>query len=99
MKNVYKFVNYPMGGDLKIKPRRCNMHNNNTNKPKYGTIEKDSCIFRQCIGEATTSDGKIFEITTTMCYEPLIEYGNKMYRLSWEDICNMAEEAGLFEED
>jgi len=31
--------------------------------------------------------------------EPLIVYGNKMFKLSWNDICNMAEAAGLFKED
>lgn len=78
------------------------MHENNqknTTIPAYGTIEKDSFIFRQYVGEATASDGKKFEIAMTMRGEPLIVYGNKMYRLSWNDICNMAEAAGLFKED
>lgn len=78
------------------------MHDNNqTNaaNPTYGTIEKNSFIFRQYVGEATTSDGKKFEIATTMSGEPLIVFGNKMYKLSWNDICNMAEAAGLFKED
>lgn len=78
------------------------MHDNNhknTNNSQYGTIEKGSFIFRRYVGEATSSDGKKFEIATTMRGEPLIVFGNKMYRLSWEDVCNMAEAAGLFQED
>lgn len=78
------------------------MHDNNQTyvaNPTYGTIEKNSFIFRQYVGEATTSDGKKIEIATTMSCEPLIVFGNKMYKLSWSDICNMAEAVGLFKED
>lgn len=71
----------------------------NTTNPVFGTIEKGGFFLRQYVGKATSSDGKEFEIATTMHGEPLIVYGNKMYKLSWNDICNMAEAAGLFKED
>lgn len=77
------------------------MHDNKQNNETqtYGKIEKGGFFLRQYVGEATSSDGKKFEIATTMQGEPLIVYGNKMFKLSWNDICNMAEAAGLFKED
>ncbi len=77
------------------------MHDNKRNNETqtYGKIEKGGFFLRQYVGEATSSDGKKFEIATTMHCEPLIVYGNKMFKLSWNDICNMAEAAGLFKED
>ena len=77
------------------------MHDNKQSNETqtYGKIEKGGFFLRQYVGEATSSDGKKFEIATTIQGEPLIVYGNKMFKLSWNDICNMAEAAGLFKED
>lgn len=61
------------------------MHDNKQNNETqtYGKIEKGGFFLRQYVGEATSSDGKKFEIATTMQGEPLIVYGNKMFKLSW----------------
>ncbi len=81
------------------------MHDDNQTKPKEtetptcGKIIKGNFFLRQHVGDATAPDGKKFEIATTLNGAPLIVYHNKAYSLSWEDICNMAANAGLFEED
>ena len=79
------------------------MHNNEqiqqNQKQVYGEILRDGFFLRQHVGEATSPDGKKFELATTMKNNPMILYGNKAYILTWNDICYMASEAGLFEED
>ncbi len=79
------------------------MHDNNQTKqpetPTYGEIIKSNFLLRQHVGDATAPDGKEFEIATTLNGAPLIVYHNKAYSLPWKDICNMAADAGLFEED
>lgn len=67
--------------------------------PTYGKIIKDDFFLRQHVGRATDPDGKEFEIATALNDAPLIVYRGKAYSLPWEDICNMAAEAGLFKED
>lgn len=74
------------------------MNDNEKNQEQvYGKIIKGGFILRQYIGEATTPDGKKFELATTMNNSPMVLYRNKVYVLSWNDICNMASDAGLFE--
>ena len=70
-----------------------------TENTTYGKIIKGDFFLRQHVGDATTPDGKEFEIATTLNSAPLIVYRNKAFALSWEDICNMATDAGLFKED
>lgn len=75
-----------------------NEQNQQTQRQVYGEILKGGFFLRQYVGEATTSDGKKFELAVTMKNNPMIIYGNNAYVLSWNDIYNMASEAGLFEE-
>ena len=75
-----------------------NEQNEQTQKQVYGEILQGGFFLRQYVGEATTPDGKKFELATTMKNNPMVVYGNKVYVLTWNDICNMASEAGLFEE-
>lgn len=70
-----------------------------TQKQVYGEILKGGFFLHQYVGEATTSNGKKFELATTMKNNPMIIHGNKAYVLTWNDICNMASDAGLFEDD
>ena len=55
----------------------------------YGKIIKGGFFLHQYVGEG---------IATTMKNNPIVVYGNNVYVLSWNDICNMAVDAGLFEE-
>lgn len=75
-----------------------NEQNQQAQKKVYGEILKDGFFLRQYVGEATTSDGKKFELAVTMKNNPMIIYGNNAYVLTWNDICNMALNAGLFED-
>jgi len=75
------------------------MHNNeNSQNQVYGKIIKGGFFLHQYVGEGTTPDGKKFELATTMGNNPMVVYGNNVYVLSWNDICNMAVDAGLFED-
>lgn len=65
----------------------------------YGEIITGRFVLRNYVGDSTTSDGKKFELATTMSGEPLLLYKNKIFKLSWSDICSMAEAAGLFQEE
>lgn len=65
-----------------------------------GTIYENKFFLHNHIGDATTDDGKKFDLATNFAdNSPLVVYKNRTYRLSWNDICNLAEEAGLFKED
>lgn len=64
----------------------------------YGKVEK-GLFMRQHVGDGKTPDGKPFEICQTLSGSPLILYGNRGFSLSWNDICNMAADAGLFDEE
>lgn len=72
---------------------------NSSKENVYGTITTGGFVLRNYVGDATTSDGKKFELATTLSGEPLLLYKNKIFKLSWSDICNLAEAAGLFQEE
>ena len=65
----------------------------------YGEIITGRFGLRNYVGDATNSDGKKFELATTMSCEPLLLYKNRSFRVSWSDIYSMAEAAGLFQEE
>lgn len=69
--------------------------NTNQTKPQYGKIEEGYflCVH---VGDGTASDGTQFEVVTTMNGAPMVRLGKRAFILSWQEICQMAEDAGLF---
>lgn len=52
------------------------------------------------IGDGKTDEGNDFELAVTANrYEPLVTYGRRTFHLSWNDIFNLAEQAGLFKDE
>ena len=52
------------------------------------------------MGSGKTDEGKEFEFAVTAnLYEPLVMYGKRTFHLSWNDIFNLAEQAGLFKDE
>lgn len=74
------------------------MKNNQTNtKPKYGTIQ-EGFFLREYVGEGTTPDGQKFELAISCGNAaPLVLVKSRAFILSWNDICKLAEDAGLFQ--
>lgn len=66
---------------------------------QYGEIKK-GFFLRQYVGEVTTDDNKTLELSvTTLRFEPLVRYGNYAFRLSWNDIVDLAIKRGLLDTD
>lgn len=65
--------------------------NRNTEKIEEGFF------FREYVGDGESSDGTKFKLATTMNREPMVLIGNRVFILSWKDICRIAEDAGLFD--
>lgn len=73
------------------------MNINQTNKETYGKIIKGS-ILREHVGDGTTPNGKKFELALELAQcSPIVICENRIFVLSWNEICNMANAAGLFE--
>ena len=63
---------------------------------KVGEI-KTGYFFRQYVGEGKTEDERKFELCVSAgTQEPMVTLGKRAFILSWNDICNLAERAGLF---
>ena len=63
---------------------------------KVGEI-KTGYFFREYVGEGTLDDGRNFELCVSAgSQSPMILFGKRAFILSWNDICNLAERAGLF---
>ena len=70
------------------------------NTEQIGKILDNALFLRIGIGDGETEDGKKFEFAVTgNCYEPLVIYGRRTFRLSWKDVVNLAEQAGLFKDE
>lgn len=70
------------------------------NKETIGTITTDSLFLNIALGDGKTDDGKKFDLAVTAAhYEPLVICGRKTFHLSWQDICALADQAGLFEDE
>ncbi len=66
---------------------------------KVGEV-KEGFFLRQCVGDGTTENGIRFELAvsaSSLC--PMVLVGNKAFILSWNDICGLAERAGLFADE
>lgn len=73
---------------------------NKEKEPVIGKVE-EGVFLRLHVAEGDVEiDGKEvkFELAVTYSYTPLVLVGKKAFILSWEDIVNLAEEAGLFSE-
>lgn len=69
------------------------------NTEQIGKITK-GLFLKVYIGDGKTDEGKEFEFAVTAnYYEPLVMYGKRTFHLSWNDICNLAEQAGLFKDE
>lgn len=75
------------------------MTDNNQTQQQYGEIKEGGFIMRVHVGDVTADDGTKFEVAQSMNGEPLVCYGNRVFILTWTDICHMAEDAGLFKKD
>ena len=63
---------------------------------KVGKIET-GYFFRQYVGEGKTEDGTEFELCLSASSSaPIVICGKRAFILSWNDILNLAERAGLF---
>lgn len=63
---------------------------------KIGKIET-GYFFRQYVGEGKTEDGTEFELCLSASSSaPIVICGKRAFILSWNDILNLAERAGLF---
>ncbi len=65
---------------------------------KYGKVDT-RLYFRQYVGDGEREDGKKFEIDVMNDYSPAVYYNGKMFMLSWNDIVDLAELAGLFDDE
>lgn len=67
---------------------------------KVGKILTNKFIMRNYVGDGTGKhNGKEvkFEMSTSMNFAPIIKYNNKYFALGWDDILQLAEQAGLFD--
>ena len=64
---------------------------------QFGTI-KTGLFLHEFVGDGETDDGKKFELCLINCHVPGVYYNSKMFLLFWDDIVNLAELAGLFDE-
>ena len=67
-------------------------------KPKYGKIE-EGCFLRTKVGTAKASNGKELELSITITGNPIIILSKRAFILPWEDICKLAEKAGIFKQE
>lgn len=64
----------------------------------YGTI-KEGFFLREYIGDGETESGKKFDLSISAAdRSPMIVFGKKGFHLSWDDILDLADKAGLFSE-
>jgi len=73
------------------------MNNTNEKPVTYGQI-KEGFFLREYIGDGETGGGVKFELAHSISTgAPMVLIGKKAFLLSWDDIVNLAEAAGLFE--
>ena len=65
---------------------------------KFGKIST-GLYLRQYVGDGEREDGKKFEIDVMNDYSPAVYYNGKMFMLSGNDIVDLAELAGLFDDE
>ena len=70
----------------------------NQTTPQNGTIDAGYFLCMH-VADGTASDGTQFEVATTMTGAPMVRLGKRAFILSWQDICRMAEDAGLFNKE
>lgn len=51
------------------------------------------------VGDGTASNGTQFEVATTMSGALMVRLGKRAFILSWQEICQMVEDAGLFNKE
>lgn len=63
-------------------------------------IEKDALLLRVVVGECSDDDGNSYEMTTSTDMTPLIKshQTGRTFHLSWQDIMELAIEAGIDKE-
>ena len=64
-----------------------------------GTIHKNKYALHTHIGDGKTDNGKAFEICVQINHAPFVRYGEKTFNLTWADIVELAERAGLFNDE
>ena len=62
---------------------------------QFGKI-RDGLYFRQFVGDGETDKGTKFELCLINSHVPGVYCNGKTFMLSWEDVLNLAELAGLF---
>lgn len=66
---------------------------------KIGKV-KEGFFLRQFVGDGITGNGTKFELAVSAAnLSPMVLVGTKAFILSWNDICDLAERAGLFTEE
>ncbi len=74
-----------------------------THQHKYGKIVTDKLHGKFLAGaDITLPDGRTVQFAFsygTDSHEPMVTLGNKTFVLSWEDIVELADSAGLFDDD
>lgn len=62
-----------------------------------GTIHENKLFFSINVGDGTTDSGKKFNLAVGAGnMQPHVTYGKRTFELSWEEIIELAEQAGLF---
>ncbi len=68
-------------------------------KETIGKVTK-GMFFSVYVGDGKTSDGKKFELLINAGNSaPIVQYEMKSFYLTWNDILNLAEKAGLFNQE
>lgn len=65
---------------------------------KFGKVDT-RLYFRQYVGEGEREDGKKFEMDVMNNYSPAVYHNGKTFMLSWNEIVELAELAGLFDDE
>ncbi len=65
---------------------------------KFGKVDT-GLYLRQYVGDGEREDGKKFEIDVMNNYSPAVYCNGKTFRLSWNDILELADLAGLFDDE
>ena len=74
-----------------------NKINSNTQSQEIIGEIKTGYFLREYLGEGMLDDGRKFELCVSAgSQSPMILFGKRAFILSWNDICNLAERAGLF---
>lgn len=72
-------------------------------KPQSRGRITDGFLFRQYVGSGNAVlDGHTIEFSLNIgasSNAPIVGFGNKFFVLDWDDIIEMAEEAGLFKDE